>query len=488
MTGRTRVGVCVMCVLCVAGVDSGYAQDAKPSHPLAIGSLRISGSLRLRAEGWGWFDTPAAEPSYGYFASLLRIDFSQEKARWSWHVEIAQPLLLGLPKNSIAPAPQGQLGLGATYFASNGSWAANAFPKQAFVRFKGLFGDKPSSMRLGRFEFVDGTEMAPKNATLAALTRDRIAHRLIGNFAFSHVQRSFDGAQYTRATAASNVTLVGARPTRGVFQVDGWGELDTDIFYGAFTRLVGNSRTGEWRAFVLSYHDGRNLLKTDSRPQAVRNLDRNNIRITSWGGDYVQTATLGAGTADLLLWGAWQSGHWGVLEQHAGALAAEGGYQPPWKLKPWFRAGYLRGSGDDNPNDNRHGTFFPVLPTPRVYARFPFYNTMNSADTFGEIILRPDARWTVRADAHVLQLSNSRDLWYSGGGAYQPSTFGFTGRPSNGSSSLANVYDVSVDFQLTPQVTLTGYLAAAGGKTVVSKIYPTGAEAKMGYLEMLWKF
>src|SRR5262249_37969240 len=56
-----------------------------------------------------------------------------------------------------------------------------------------------------------------------------------------------------------------ARPTRGVFQVDGWGELNINVLYGALTGQVGDAATaGEWRLFVLGYHDRRNgVLKTD---------------------------------------------------------------------------------------------------------------------------------------------------------------------------------------------------------------------------------
>src|SRR5207302_1801412 len=45
---------------------------------------------------------------------------------------------------------------------------------------------------IGRMEFFDGAEVSPKNETLAALKRDRVAARLLANFGFTHVQpRSF---------------------------------------------------------------------------------------------------------------------------------------------------------------------------------------------------------------------------------------------------------------------------------------------------------
>ncbi|MBI3477386.1 MAG: alginate export family protein [Acidobacteria bacterium] len=487
MRKRASIGATLALWLLASGSRSS-AQN-QPSTPLTIAGIHFSGSLRVRPEVWDWFDTSAAEPNYTYFASLLRLTFSQERPRWDWQVEFAQPLLLGLPENSVASPPQGQLGLGASYFAANhDSTAAYFFAKQGFVRLKAIFGDQASSLRFGRFEFVDGAEVAPKDTTLSVLKRDRIAHRLLGNFGFSHVGRSFDGIQYVRATPGMNVTLLIARATQGVFQVNGWGELDTDVMYGAVTRSVGKKSPGEWRVFALSYHDGRPVLKVDNRPVSARNADQHNIRITSLGGNYLQTLNTEWGTADLLFWGTWQVGSWGVLDHHAGAIAIEGGFQPVWKLKPWFRGGYFYSTGDDNPADGQHGTFFQVLPTPRIYARFPFYNLMNNQDAFAEVILRPHPKWTIRSDAHFLRLGNKNDLWYSGGGAFQSSTFGFVGRPSGGIRSLANVYDANADYQVNPHVTLTGYYAVATGRAVIQKIYPDGGTGQFGYGELSWKF
>ena len=72
----------------------------------------------------------------------------------------------------------------------------------------------------------------------------------------------------SRTTRANwNLTLMAARTTRGVFDVDAVGELDVDVQYGALTRKVGTS--AEWRLFGIAYHDGRSVLKTDNRPTAA---------------------------------------------------------------------------------------------------------------------------------------------------------------------------------------------------------------------------
>ncbi len=453
-------------------------------------SLKVTVSERLRFESWDWFDSNAANGSYGFLASQLRLGLSQQKKQWSWQVELQQPTLLGLPENAVAPAPQGQLGLGASYFAANDSqrYAAGVFLKQAFVRFQRQGDASTSSLRLGRFEFVEGAETSPQDPTLAALKRERIAHRLIGNFAFSHVGRSMDGVHFVRSTSATNLTFLAARATEGIFQLDGNGELDVDVFYGALTRSRGRPQTGEWRVFALHYHDGRRALKTDNRPAAVRSADTSNIRMTTLGAHYVDTLAVAGGKADLLLWGAAQFGDWGVQRHRAGAIAAEVGYQPRWeRLKPWIRLGYFRSSGDGDPADDAHRTFFQVLPTPRIYARFPFYNLMNSEDLFAQLWLRPHPRLTLRSDVHGLRLSNRNDLWYLGGGAFQQGSFGYVGRPSGGGRSLVTLADVSADYQVSKQFTLSGYLGAALGRSVISSTYANGGNARFSYVELTWR-
>jgi hypothetical protein len=457
--------------------------------PLKIGDVSVSGSLRTRVESWDWFNGNANN-DYTYPGSLLRLNFSESRRAFDWQVEFALPFLLGLPDNAIAPGSQGQLGFGATYFAANGrsTNAAMLFPKQGFLRFNELGGVAGQSLKLGRMEFIDGTEVAPKDATLAALKRDRIAHRLIGNFGFSDVGRSFDGVQYSLNRSSLNVTLLAARPTRGVFQVDGWGEVKANVFYGALTgQLPGSRASAEWRVFGLGYSDYRDgVVKTDNRPLAVRSADTGHINLGTYGAHYLQSVQSQAGTLDLLAWGALQSGSWGRLAQRSGAVALEAGWQPPFlrAVRPWLRGGFDYGSGDGNPNDATHGTFFQVLPTPRVYARFPFFNMMNNRDTFGELILRPAKTLTVRTDAHSLSLANRNDLWYSGGGIFQPWTFGYTGRPSNGHSGLATLFDVSADYNVNSHASFGVYYGHAAGKLVIQSTYPAGRNANLGYLEL----
>ena len=130
------------------------------TSPIQIGSVTIGGSIRTRVEGWNWFKAPGAENTYGFPGTLFRLSLSQQRRDLDWTFEVGAPILLGLPDNAIAPAPQGQLGLGASYFAANHNSrnAGTVFPKQVFVRFKRLAGKDAHSLQIGRFEFLDGAD------------------------------------------------------------------------------------------------------------------------------------------------------------------------------------------------------------------------------------------------------------------------------------------------------------------------------------------
>jgi hypothetical protein len=480
-------------VLVILALAAALQAQTPAPGAVNVGPVAVTANLRTRLETWRWFEGDA-DSVYAYPGTILRLGLGQQHARWEWQTEAALPVLLGLPANAIGPGVQGQLGLGATYFAANNRSrnAAMLFPRQAFLRFKSLAGNEAQSLRLGRFEFVEGAETAPKNITLAALKRDRIGHRLIGSFVWSHVGRSLDGLHYVFHTTTTNLTFVGARPTRGVFQTDGWGELDAAVGYLAVTRQAsyGKRHNAEWRVFGLQYHDWRNVLKTDNRPLAARSADRSNLRIATLGGHYLHSLDTSAGTFDALFWGALQTGRWGVLRHRAGAASIEGGCQPALlgRLKPWIRAGYFYGSGDNDPADARHRTFFQVLPTPRWYARFPFYNLMNNRDLFGTLVLRPHRSVSMRTEFHSLRLAESGDLWYLGGGAFQPWTFGYTGRPSGGDRGLASLWASSLDYQASAHTSLVFYFANAQGKLVPAAIYPRGRNARFGYVEVNYRF
>jgi len=462
------------------------------SKPIKLGKVTVNISIRTRLESWDFFSGPAlGDNHYTFTPTQFRFSLSQNTNTFDWMLEGEAPLLPYLPTTAVVAAPSGQLGLGASYFAANGNrqTATSVFPKQAFVRLKP--GGGPVSLRFGRFEFIDGVENKQKDTSLSFLKRERLGSHLLGNFGFTHVGRAFDGAELIYDSSKNNFTLFAGRVTRGVFQADGLGELDVDVLFGAWSHQmkIAKKHAGEFKAFSMMYHDGRSApVKVDSRPAAVRAADHGNIRLGTYGVHYVHLFESTVATWDALFWGALQSGSWGNLPHFAGAASIEAGVQPHVKGKPWLRGGFDFASGTGSTTPSRHTTFVFPLGTPRIYSRFPFYNAMNLKDAFGMFLIRPNKKVMFRSEFHNLHLSNSSDLWYAGGGAFQKQTFGFTGRPSNGSTDLGNLMDVGVDWNVHPHITISPYYAHAWGGTVIQNIYSVKPNADYYYLELAVKY
>ncbi len=139
---------------------------------------------------------------------------------------------------------------------------------------------------------------------------------------------------------------------------------------GAPVTLTASMRT---REYVWSYFNPGQVADRNNNYQY--NFQSN----VTLGADVVHKIKAGLGSIDLLIWGVYQIGSWGKLNQSSYAYTAQAGYrfdQIPWE--PWLRALYTFGSGDSDAHDSTHGTFFQILPTPRIYALTPIYNMMNT--------------------------------------------------------------------------------------------------------------
>lgn len=463
-------------------------------------SLTTSVTWRVRVESWNFFDPGIFDPvisgidnSYTFVASLLRAGVSGKVGKsQSWRLELSQVTFGGLPDNAIAPAPAGDLGLGATYYRWNRGRDESIFVKQAFWQWRNKTG-KNSTIRIGRFEFSEGSELMPKDPNLAWLRRNRIQERLLGPFGFTHIQRSFDGVLWSQENWSErrnrdNLTIALIRPTRGAFDLKGNDQLrEVTVGYAAWT--FSPDEQSDARIFALWYYDKRKppkVVKVDNRPFGERNKDTSHINIPSIGGHYLRVFPSKDGKADLMLWGTWQAGKWGRLDHRAYAAALELGYQ--WtkvRWQPWLRVGYFQSSGDETPNDPDHQTFFQMLPTTRIYARTPLYNLMNNRDLFVQLMLKPSSKLSLRLDWHMLWLTKSEDFWYAGGGAFNHNSFGYVGRPSGGAKRLMDLIDLSVDYAPNPNLSWTIYIGKAWGKDVVRANFPSKDDAFFGYLEVI---
>jgi hypothetical protein len=448
-------------------------------------------SERLRGEVVDWFRprsgaADAGAHRYGFIASQLRGGASVVLPHAQFTLVLQDTRLGNIPDDASLAPPVGNLGPGAIYFAhTKQRTQGEPFLKLGFVTLRraGL------AATIGRYEYRDGLETVPGDPTLAALKRTRIAERLVGPFEFTHVTRSFDGGRLAWDRPAWNVTAFGTRPTQGGFEVSANRELDLTLAGAAFTmKRLPHFPPTDARLFYLYYRDGRDdVLKVDNRALPIRTADRARIDVHTAGGHALTVVDVGPGRLDLLGWVALQAGAWGADDHAAWAYAAEVGYQLPASFAaPWLRIGYDRSSGDDDPADRDHRTFFQLLPTARTYAQLPFYNLMNTGDAFAQLLLAPHERVTLRCDYHWLTLSEARDLWYSGGGATSDTVFGYAGSPAGGHRDLAQVVDLSASVRVLPQLALNAYFGHAFGGDVVHATF-AGRGANYGFVEVSYR-
>lgn len=394
---------------------------------------------------------------------------------------------LDVQATALTSVPTNAVGIGSLYRNANGSRDGAISLKQAFVRFKNAVGTG-SAARIGRFEFNEGVELANADPTLTFLKTQRIAQRLVGTFGFTNTGRSFDGINLSaRVGKTANFTGVLARPTEGVFKLESNDNIDaTQFLYSAYSKPFSG---GEDRIFGLIYEDGREAtggksVKTDNRPLPIRQADNDSLRTYTLGANAIKVLDAGGGKVDLLAWGALQGGDWGNLDHSANAFAIEAGYQPKnVALKPWLRVGYYSASGDGDPLDGDHKTFHTPLPTPRLYARYPFYNLMNNTSAYAQLLLRPNPKLQIRTEFQNLRLTDSADLLYAGGGPFNDVGFGISGTPSRGQKKLGNLIDTSIDYKFSSETSVGLYV----GQVIDSKVF-ADSSSRFAFLEFTQKF
>jgi hypothetical protein len=186
-----------------------------------------------------------------------------------------------------------------------------------------------------------------------------------------------------------------------------------------------------------------------------------------------------------MVWIAGQLGDWYEQRHRGFAMTAEAGYQ--WtsvRWSPWIRGGASWFSGDQDAQDDTHGTFFPMLPTVRRYSQSTLYSTANLRDVMVQGVLRPRPSLTVRVDAHVLTLANGADGWYAGSGATQRSgrIFGYTLRASGGERGLMRVVEGAVDWRIRSRWSVNAYVGVGSSGPVVRRSFSAGPAAFV-YLE-----
>lgn len=154
----------------------------------------------------------------------------------------------------------------------------------------------------------------------------------------------------------------------------------------------------------------------DNRPAPVRNADKGNLKITTFGGHSIHALDTKKRLLTICSFGVPRRPAAGGISITAptpssARLVSNPRHSATLKWKPWLRSGLSLSSGDGNPGDNKHNSFFQVMPTPRLFARFPFFNMMNNQDIYAGITVKPHARLSLSSEFHSLSLRNRNDLW-----------------------------------------------------------------------------
>ena len=441
-----------------------------------------------RVESWRYFepDPGGGNPDYTDIANRLQVGIERRGPRLDVLAALQYVQFGGLPATANGP---GALGTGALYFDQSGRIdSRQVYVRYLNVRLKTLA--PAMTVQLGRFGYTSGGEAASGDPKIETIKRQRIDARLIGEFEWAIYQRAFDGVRLDVDRPRWHATGSAFRPTQGGFEDAAGAEIDRiGLLTGAITfKPDAVLRHADVELFVNRYDDTRQVsARPDNTNMPASAVD---VHVETLGASAVAAYPVGSGQLDLVGWIAGQTGSWYEQAHRGAAAAGELGYQwsgPTWR--PWLRGGFFRGSGDRNPSDAVHGTFFPVMPTVRKYSLSTVYSLMNLNDVFAQLLLRPSSALNLRIDLHRLDLVTAADRWYAGSGATQKAgtNFGYAGRRSNGATSLGTMLEGAADRAITRHWSINGYAGVMRGGEVVQRTF-AGRWLTFGYIESVLQY
>jgi hypothetical protein len=241
-------------------------------------------------------------------------------------------------------------------------------------------------------------------------------------------------------------------------------------------------------AFAVTYDDTRPVT---ARPDSTAGLTaRADVHVRTFGASAVSVSPTTWGRAEVVAWAAVQTGRWFEQRHRAWASTATVGHRfeaATWR--PRVRAGMAYGSGDGQPFDTTHGTFFPLLPSGDRVSALNAYALMNVRDTWASADASPTAAIDLQVGARRLHLAQVLDRWYQGSGATARSGayFGYQGRRSSGSRDLGAIVEGSVVWRPRRWWTLRGYLGRMSGGDVVVGLFRSN-RLLTGWLESTVRF
>jgi len=446
-----------------------------PSAMAAPPQVKPSYDLRLR---WETFDTPqraaATDPTYDLYLARFRAGLDVAWEHWKLHGTLQAGGVAGLPEH-------GAFAAGPIYYAANGQRTDAGVV--GISELYGAYESKSLRLVLGRQPYVDGMEVPTGVAYLDAVKKRRLSDRLVGTFDWTNTARRFDGVSFGYGPGSTHVAVFGLRPLSGAFASrDGaFEEIDDVTVYGATV----TGRHGQWipgtevRLFTVQYEDERAVA-----PGA-------NVSVNTTGASFL-VGNAGNSTSDLLVWGALQTGQWGRQDQKAWAFLVDLGRRfDSAPGKPDIHLAWEQASGDSDPRDGEHGTFFNVLPTNhKFYGSMDYVAFQNLRDAYAEALFAAGPKLKVRTAFHDFALTETADAWYGGSGAYEKGSFGYAARSigrSYPSKSLGQELDVELTWPLP-----SGFEVGVGGGRwwsgdAAKAFFILEQQGSWAYVQLGWK-
>lgn len=425
-----------------------------------------------RVEAWSFFEPfdRTRQPDYAFFGNRATLGVRLTGQRFDLDGAFQYTQLLPLPERAIGP---GSLGSGGFYFFSAEAPAAfQLYFRTMLVRAKNVVPGL--SITAGRMSYSSGEETPAGDDRVDQLTHARVGSRLIGDFEWSMFQRAFDAARADYDTRSWAMTGALLFPTQGGYEESANPTISTlRLLTAAFTTKTALTRHQQLQVFAYDYRDRRDVrARPDNTGRLAPAVD---VTVTTFGASQVGSFPIARGDVDTIVWGAIQRGDWYGQDHAAFSVALEGGYRWHARWNPWLRVGYQHASGDSNPADARHETFFAMLPSVNRYSPSTVYTPMNLRDAFVQFSLEPHRRLRTQFDVHRLHLASAADRWYHGSGATSRTGtfFGYSGRLSGAASELGTVTEGTVDVVLGPQWSTRAYAGWMRGGDVVRRLFLT---------------
>jgi hypothetical protein len=463
------VGILVAAALFTGPASSQSAESGEPEGFQLTPSvawthgdhrLALSGEARYRYEAW-----KARVPDYDGIAGLrARVGLTYAwRDRFRVFAQGQTAAVLGMSSDASGAA-------GLYRSNSNGGNDSDVVG----VKLRQLYVDarlvSDLHARVGRQDINLGTLPGYSEPDWKFLKIKRTSQRLVGEVGWTNGARSFDAVSMRmKPFEGHHGYAFVAQPTTGVFEIENSYKTLDDVLIGGLQWTVERDTwidNTELSAFFLGYSDDRN-------PNKVSGLF-GDIEVYTLGASWIGVYPLGPGKFDVILWGALQFGEYhdmttsGVrdLDHLAGAFLAEFGYQPDdcWS-KPWLRAGVNFASGDDDPNDGDHNTFYNLLPTNHLYYGYADQLAFqNLIDLFVQLKLTPLPKLAIEMTFHQFWLHERDDGRYSGTGAFHRKSLGYSSSPSNGSNNVGQEIDVTLSYPIHRTTSVAvGYARMFGG-------------------------